>query len=408
MKEHTRNTLKEDRTMLSLARAIGANASSLAQAQTSYKQNVVEVNTLMTSVLTSCLPTLNQNPPDWNEFISAYEQANGEALNWVNSVMARLLDVPQEVLGYNAIISQVLQDAKVQAQTLIAQPSNPTALAMLNQDLNALTSQLALVTSFIAGAVAALQQSRDSLPDMAAQLQTIADRSTQDASADQAQIDQLNSDIAALKADIKSLTAAIVALGIADGVALTLGVAATIALWPAGALTWFVLGPIVAVATTYIALDAEKIKADQASIQAKLGQITGITADVATLHVLAGNFADLASQSEAVQTSLQAILAEWQTLESEVGMAVSDIRSALADASGSNFNAVLADLNDAIDEWNAAYAQAGSLQLDLQVNDAQLEYGMSSAQVQTALAAGQTFGLIEYYNNVSTQARKVA
>lgn len=394
--------------MLSLARAIRANASSLAQAQTSYKQNVVEVNTLMTSVLTSCLPTLNQNPPDWNEFISAYEQANGEALNWVNSVMARLLDVPQEVLGYNAIISQVLQDAKVQAQTLIAQPSNPTALAMLNQDLNALTSQLALVTSFIAGAVAALQQSRDSLPDMAAQLQTIADRSTQDASADQAQIDQLNSDIAALKADIKSLTAAIVALGIADGVALTLGVAATIALWPAGALTWFVLGPIVAVATTYIALDAEKIKADQASIQAKLGQITGITADVATLHVLAGNFADLASQSEAVQTSLQAILAEWQTLESEVGMAVSDIRSALADASGSNFNAVLADLNDAIDEWNAAYAQAGSLQLDLQVNDAQLEYGMSSAQVQTALAAGQTFGLIEYYNNVSTQARKVA
>ncbi|MBS7690973.1 enterotoxin (HBL) [Pseudomonas lalucatii] len=394
--------------MLSLARAISSNARSLAEAQASYKQNVVEVNTLMTSVLTSSLPTLNQNPPDWNEFITAYEQANGDALNWVNNVMARLLDVPQEVIGYNGVISQVLQDAKTQAQTLIDQPSNPTALATLNQDLNALTSQLALVTSFIAGAVSALQQSRDSLPDMARQLQSIADRSTQDANADQTQIDQLNADIARLKADIKSLTAAIVALGIADGVAITLGVAATIALWPVGAAVWFVLGPAVAVASTYIALDAEKIKADQASIQAKLGQITGITADVATLHVLAGNFADLASQSEVIETSLQAILAEWQTLESDVNAAVSDIRSALADAGGSNFTAVLDDLNEAIDEWNAAYVQAGSLQLDLQVNTAQLEYGMSSAQVQASLASGQNLGLIDYYNNVSSQARKVA
>jgi hypothetical protein len=406
--EHTRNTLKEDRIMLSLARAIRSNASSLAQAQTSYKQNVVEVNTLMTSVLTSSLPTLNQNPPDWNDFINAYEQANGEALNWVNCVMARLLNVPQEVLGYNAIISQVLQDAKIQAQTLVNRPSDALALATLNRDLDALSSQLALVTSFIAGAVSALQQSRDTLPDMAAQLQSIADKSSQDANADQAQIDQLNADIAQLKGDIKSLTAAIVALGIFDGVAITLGVTATIALWPAGALTWFVLGPAVAVASTCIALDAEKIKADQASIQAKLGQITGITADVATLHVLAGNFADLASQSEAIQTSLQAILAEWQTLEDEVNAAVGDIRSALADASVSNFNAVLADVNDAINEWSAAYAQAGSLQLDLTVNDAQLEYGMSSAQVQAALASGQNFGLIDYYNTVPTQARKVA
>ncbi|WP_439887246.1 hypothetical protein ACSX1C_17720 [Pseudomonas sp. MBLB4123] len=394
--------------MHSLAHAIRSNARSLAEAQASYKQNVVEVNTLMTSVLTSSLPTLNQNPPDWNEFISAYEQANGDALNWVNNVMARLLDVPQEVLGYNGVITQVLQDAKAQAQALIEQPSNPTALATLNQDLNALSSQLALVTSFIAGAISALQQSRDNLPDMARQLQSIADRSTQDANADQAQIDQLNADIAQLKADIKSLTAAIVALGIADGVAITLGVAATIALWPVGAAVWFVLGPAVAVASTYIALDAEKIKADQASIQAKLGQITGITADVATLHVLAGNFADLASQSEAIETSLQAILAEWQTLESDVNAAITDIRSALADAGGSNFDAVLNDLNQAIAEWNAAYAQAGSLQLDLQVNNAQLEYGMNAAQVQAVLASGQNFGLIEYYNNVPTQARKVA
>lgn len=394
--------------MQSLALAIRNNASSLAAAQTSYKQNVVAVNTVMTSVLTSSLPTLNQNPPDWSDFIAAFEQANGDALNWVNNVMARLLNVPQEVLGYNSVITQVLQDAKTQAQNLVAQPSNQVALATLNQDLNALTSQLGLVTSFIVGAINALQQSSDNLPDMAQQLQSIANKSTADANADQGQIDALNSQISQLKDDIKSLTAAIVALGIADGIALTLGIATTIAAWPFGAVVWFVLGPVVAVATTYIALDALKIKADQDSIKTLLGQITGITADVATLHVLANNFADMANQTEAIESALQAVLAEWQTLEGDVNAAVNDIRSAISDSSGANFTAVLNDVTQAITEWNAAYAQAGSLQLDMQVNNAQLQFGMSSAQVQSTLASGQTADLISYYNQIASQARKVA
>lgn len=394
--------------MQSLALAIRNNASSLAAAQTSYKQNVVAVNTVMTSVLTSSLPTLNQNPPDWSDFIAAFEQANGDALNWVNNVMARLLNVPQEVLGYNSVITQVLQDAKTQAQNLVAQPSNQVALATLNQDLNALTSQLGLVTSFIVGAINALQQSSDNLPDMAQQLQSIANKSTADANADQSQIDALNSQISQLKDDIKSLTAAIVALGIADGIALTLGIATTIAAWPFGAVVWFVLGPVVAVATTYIALDALKIKADQDSIKTLLGQITGITADVATLHVLANNFADMANQTEAIESALQAVLAEWQTLEGDVNAAVNDIRSAISDSSGANFTAVLNDVTQAITEWNAAYAQAGSLQLDMQVNNAQLQFGMSSAQVQSTLASGQTADLISYYNQIASQARKVA
>ena len=393
--------------MLSLAHAIRKNTVSLAQAQSDYKQNVVAVNTVMTSVLGSSLPTLTQVPPDWQAFVSAFEAANGDALNWVNTVMARLLNVPQEVIGYNAVISQVLQDARTQSETLIAQPTNQLALATLNQDLTTLTGQLGLVTSFISGAISALQKSSDTLPDMAAQLQSIADKSTVDANADQAQIDKLNAQIDQLKADIKSLTAAIIALGIVDGVALTLGVVATIALWPVGALVWFMLGPAIAVASTYIALDAKQIEADKATINATLATIQNVTADVATLHVLAHNFADMAAQSVAIEANLQAVLAEWQTLENDVNAAVTDIRTALSDASGSNFSAVLNDVNDAISAWNDSYAQAGSLQLDLQVNNANLQYGMSSAQVQTAMAGAQTVDLISYYNQVSLQ-KKVA
>lgn len=386
---------------MALAHAIRKHAPSLAAAQNTYKQNVAMVNTFINSVLSSSLPTLNQNPPDWQDFVNAYEQASSEALNWVNNVMARLLDVPGDVQDYNTIISQLLTDAQSQATLLVSQPSNPTALEILEQDLTELSSQFNLVVTFISGAVTAVQHFGDTLPDLATQLQTIATDSAQAAHADQAQITQLNADIQSLQNDIKNLTAAIIGLGVADGVALTLGVVTTIALWPVGAAVWFVLGPAVAVATTYIALDAEQIVGDKDKIAQDQSLITGLTADVATLQVLTTNYANMANQTQQIEASLQAILHEWQTLESDVNAAISDIRTAISDASSANFTAVLNEVTDAIAEWNAAYTQAGALTLDLQVNNAPLQLGMSSTDVQTALAAGQTSSIIDYYNRIA-------
>tara|TARA_B110000902_G_scaffold37769_1_gene39939 strand:+ start:9548 stop:10741 length:1194 start_codon:yes stop_codon:yes gene_type:complete len=394
--------------MMALAKAFNKNAVSLAVAQTSYKQNVVAVNTLVTSVLSSNLPTLNTNPPDWNEFVSAYEKADAGALTWVNNVMARLLNVPDEVRSYNDTITQLLVDAKTQGETLVKDPSNKTALSILNTDLNNLNSQMALIVTFITGALNAIKGFKDVLPVLATNLQTIADDSTKAANADQGQIDKLNADIDSLHAEIKSLTAAIVALAIVDGIALTLGVVATIAAFPEGALVWFVLGPAIAVASTYIAIDGLKIKADNAAIKADEQQITGLTADVATLHILSKNFAAMSAQTVEIEANLQAILVEWQTLETDVNSAVTDIKTAVAvaDASTANFSNVVAEMDDAIAEWAAAYKQAGDLHIDLNVNDAQLEVGMSAADVQAAASQGKTQSIITYYNEVQNQRVK--
>ena len=393
---------------MKLSHAINKNATSLAVAQNTYKQNVIAVNTLVTSVLSSSLPTLNTNPPDWQDFVNAYVKANSDALGWVNNVMARLLQVPADVQNYNSIITIILQDALSQANALSQNPNDATALALLNLDLTNLSVQINNVVSFISGAVTSIQGFQNTLPDMATQLQTIATKSIADSNADQAQIDQLNADIQQLQNDISSLTAAIVALAIADGIALTIGTVATIALWPVGALVWFMMGPAVVVATTFIALDAAQIVSDKHKITADQNQITGITADVATLNVLSQNYGQMATQATAIETNLQAILAEWQTLESDMNAAIVDIRSAMADTNSQNFTAVINDLNDAVTEWNAAYTQAGTLQLDLNVNDAQLQLGMSSSQVQATLATGQVISIIQYYNQLQAQALMAA
>lgn len=319
--------------------------------------------------------------------------------------MTRLEDAPGDVRTYNNVISYVLQDLKNQCKTLIAQPDNEPALMLVEDDLLTLTSKLALVTSFISDTITAIQKSNNKLPDLAAQLQSIADKSTKDADADQSKIDSLNAEIEKLKADIQSLTSDIVAFGIVDGASLTLGAVATIALWPIGAIAWFFVAPAVAAASTYIALDAKKIDADNAEIKSILTTIDYITHDVSALHLLAQNFSDLATQTVAIETNVKALLGEWKTLENDIHAAVIDIKEAISDAQNRDFSAVLNDVNEAITAWNETYAQAGSLVLDLKFNDANLQYGMSSAQVQTAMAGAKTMDLISYYNQASLRKR---
>jgi uncharacterized coiled-coil DUF342 family protein len=386
---------------MSLKTAISNNVISLAQAQKTYKENVVTVNTLISSVLSSKLPTLHENPPDWNEFATAYEAANSDALDWVNNVMARLLNVPDEVQSYNNIISQLLLDAKSQAMILVKNPGDKNTLTILHNDLRSVSTQLNIVTTFISGAVTNIQKFKDKLPDMANQLQAIADKSSKDANADEQKIKQLQEDINQLNAEIKSLTASIVALGIADAAAITLGIVATIAAFPVGAVAWLFAAPAIAVATTYIVLDAEKIKADQEKINADKDSIDELTADVSTLHLLAQNYHNMATEAAALEENLQAILNEWLSLESDVDAAVTDIQTATSDADAAQFEAVVDDITNAIEEWGDAYKQAGELNLDLKASDAKLEIGMSSDEVQAAIAQGTSMDIIDYYNNVA-------
>ncbi len=385
-----------------IALAIHRRAAPLAAAQNNYKKNVVTVNTLMTSVLSSNLPTLNETPPDWQEFSQALEQAKSGALNWVNNVMARLLAVPGEVRNYRSLINQILASASTQAAALVADPTNTMAREILLRNLDDLLSQLTLVRKFIEGALGQVQKFKDDLPPLAASLKTIADRSIAAAQADQGKIESLQNDINQLQQHIHDLTASIVALSIVDGIALIIGVVATIAAWPAGALVWFVLAPAVAVATTFIALDAEKIKADKAAISRDQERMSGLTADVSTLTLLAHNFETMTQQAEALETNLAAILAEWQTLENDMNAAVSETQAAITDTHKPDYAAVKRDLEKAQEEWDAAVAQAGALHLDLQVNPAQLKLGMSQEAVQEALAKKQPVPIITYYNQVGT------
>lgn len=381
-----------------LSHVLKGRAATFTAAQTDYKTNVATVNQVLTNIFSSALPTLQVVPPDWNDYVSTYENATGVALSWVNSVMARLLEVPDDILGYNDTVVGSLSLALSTAQQL---ESDPTSLALKNQlhtTLKNMLGVLRLIITFIEGAITSVQKFKDQIPTLSTQLQSIADKSAKDAKADQDQLKDFQQKIDNLKSDINSKTAAIIALSIADGIALTIGTVATIALWPVGALVWFVMGPAVAVATTFIALDSIAIQNDKKQIDAYEQTMTGYTASVATLNTLNSTYSGLSSQASGLDGNLQSILAEWKALETGVNNAIADINEA---NTTSDWKGVVTDIQAAQTEWSAAYAQAGSLKLDIQVNNAQLKYGLSSAQVGEALAKGQTMDVVTYYNTQS-------
>lgn len=390
-----------------LTLAIRKNMPTLAQATSDYQTNVVTVNTYINNVLSSSLPVVTPQPKDWQQYVTAWEQASSDALVWVNQCMARLLSVPQDVQSYNPIISALMTDAINQTNILIKNPNDKAALAALTNDLTQIPTQLYIVETFITGAIQALQNFQDVLPDMAAQLQTISNLAAADNQADQKQIQALQQQINQLQSDINSLTAAIIGLGIADAAAITLGLIASIAAFPVGLVTWFVLGPAVAVATTYIVLDAKQIQADKAAIDQAQSQMSQLTNACAVLATLTTQFSNLATQSQTIQTALQAVLAAWQTMAGDITAAITDAQKAMTDKTASNFQAVLNDLQGAQTEWQATEAQAASMVLNLQVNNANLQVGMSQSAVASALQGGKVVPLIQYFNSVGA-AKKAA
>jgi hypothetical protein len=126
--------------------------------------------------------------------------------------------------------------------------------------------------------------------------------------------------------------------------------------------------------------------------------MSGLTADVSTLQLLATTFAAFATETVSIETNLSAILAQWQNLETDVTAAVTDITSAISDASSADFAAVAADLTQAAADWQTSYGLASALSIQLNVNNAMLSVGMTSNQVSAALSAGQVMGVMDYYN----------
>ena len=355
---------------MTLAIAIKQHAPAFVAAQKKYKESVIAVNMQMSAVSSSTLPAVLVIPKDWDKYQSLYLQAETAALKWVQAVLTRLLSTPPDVQGYNKVIVNTLTDAITQANTLATNPSNPTARAVLENDLKVIVGQLNNVSGFILGTVNHIQNFQNNLPVLAGQLQQIANLATNDVGVDKAQIEDLKKKVQAWQAEVDRLVAAIVLLGVLDVAAIGVALFFTFAAWPEGAVLWLCAAPVIAFATYYIALDGIKIAQLKAEMDGAASQIKDLTASVAVLHLLSQSYTDLANKTTAIKDDVQNVLAKWQAFAGSITGAVQQIQLAIKNEPSGNFAAIKTELNEALQEWNSVYQQAGDLTLNLVMKQA--------------------------------------
>ena len=239
---------------------------------------------------------------------------------------------------------------------------------------------------------------KNRIPEIAKELRHIVDLSKESVGVDRNKIDKLNKEIQQLNDDIKKLSLEIAGLAITDGIAVILGSVATIAAWPFGLVSWLVLGPAIFVASTFIVLDSIEIYNDKKKIEAAQGDVNDLESSIVVLDNLAIQFEEMSNNVSLLESHAQAVLNEWLLLEQDTKDALEAIKASLNNTDNDNFQTVCEDLENAQTEWNNVYMQASLLNIDIYINDAQLEAGMSQSEIESATQNGKTVTIFEYYN----------
>lgn len=177
-----------------------------------------------------------------------------------------------------------------------------------------------------------------------------------------------------------------------------MGSVATIAAWPFGLVSWLVLGPAIFVASTFIVLDSIEIYNDKKKIEAAQGDVNDLESSIVVLDNLAIQFEEMSNNVSLLESHAQAVLNEWLLLEQDTKDALEAIKASLNNTDNDNFQTVCEDLENAQTEWNNVYMQASLLNIDIYINDAQLEAGMSQSEIESATQNGKTVTIFEYYN----------
>lgn len=269
---------------------------------------------------------------------------------------------------------------------------------ILISDLELLQGQFEMISIMLETTVDSITVFKNRIPEIAKELRHIVDLSKESVGVDRNKIDKLNKEIQQLNDDIKKLSLEIAGLAITDGIAVILGSVAAIAAWPFGLVSWLVLGPAIFVASTFIVLDSIEIYNDKKKIEAAQGDVNDLESSIVVLDNLAIQFEEMSNNVSLLESHAQAVLNEWLLLEQDTKDALEAIKASLNNTDNDNFQTVCEDLENAQTEWNNVYMQASLLNIDIYINDAQLEAGMSQSEIESATQNGKTVTIFEYYN----------
>lgn len=385
--------------------ALRARAKNgILDSTSTYKQNLVAINTYAVGVSMTTLPSLQYPPSNYGDFQNAYIQAQSQMVTFMNKVVAHLLAAPDSIDGSTTSIQSYLNTASQEALALQQDPSDYGTRTSLLNHLQLLLSAVQQPQTVVSGLVTGIQTLKNNLPDYAQQLTSIANQATQDQNVDAQKVQSLNTQITNLNADVQKLSKEI-AEAQSSVKKLTIGgIGVSFLGLVGGLLQWLWLSPAVKKAEQTIGLDSAAITNDKSQIGSLTAEMNGYTQDAASLSTTSTNFTNLANEASNLAANVQQVLAAWQAIAGDIQKVIDDVNSATTDTNTNLFASVADDLANAAQDWATTDKDALALKVDINVNSAGLQLGWSSDAVSQALTGGSEIPVIQYINSLNFAA----
>lgn len=376
-----------------MVRRTGMNVSN-------YKTNILLLNSYVTGIVTTSLPTFNILPENYAEYLKFYGAAQLEAKKWVKTIYTNLIMVPGVIADRTGITQKTLNDAQTYLERIILKPDDGFAVMMFQQDLK---DAQAVIDNMISTNQLLLDQLNDyqstSLDIIQDNLKCLTETMMAGADVDERKIAELISRINALERDIKSQTTSVVGGSLLVVTGIVMCSLALFTGWGtvAGIAGAVACGGIAIAGGSIVGTSSRKIMDDKEEIKNAQAKCSLYEQDIAALKTAADTFDKFCLQMDEMKGYLADIIEVWQTIHDELGELHNDVEEASQEFSRQDWEQVRSSLQSAAEVCGRITVWMGDLDIsDIQATDAVIAPGMTEEEIRTALKAGNTISFEEY------------
>lgn len=373
--------------------------------QSEYVKNYIELCQAMNAIITTQQVELKyMSSQDYNDYIELLGKARSAASGTVLSLNTKLGDMSGITIELLDSLESLFENAMKLAQEL--QKETPTILVEeakkdLKLNINTCISKLVMLVNYLQGLVEGLDKCKNTFPQQEQQMKEISQKLKKISSYDGDKVKKLKSDINGMRDEISSLSAAIAGLGLADLTGLLLGVLALAGAGPAGLFAWIFVGAVIAVSTTYIVLDAKKIKDLNAQIKANLKEVSDYEADIVLVDQQALAFQEFSTKLTRLQNGMEFIISAWKGVIDDLNDMKTLMDTSIKNISKSEWEVIEENLNTAVNKNKDLKARVKQYDIsDVKFTDAKMEVGMSQDEIKNTIDKAGKMTVDAYINKV--------
>jgi len=396
---------------MKISRAIKKQSQVYAEADSAYLQNITAVNGYVLQVLLSEMPALLLPPPNYSEFLITFTKIKSTTLGWVNSVLYKLMEVPQTINKSNDDILRLFGYAQEYAEDLHHKYDANTA-ALLVKKLKSIDSELSFLKQLIANVIKKINDYDDQLPGLVDDFNELLDDYKQTVQYDEDQIDVFEKKTSQLQGEIAALWIKITLEIMNAGGAIIMGkLAKKIKNKYVKVLAQIMSYGLAVTLINDIVNSLIKISAKNGEINVITEKMDQLTIDIASLVAANAQFEGLRDNVSNVQDNLEFIEGKWDELSQEIKKSIVKIENAQEDVQNEEYKEVIIDVIEARSYWEETVNKSKLLELNYKVKDAEIDMDLLVTEndsekvaeekmlaINKILAEAKEYPAIEYYN----------